>query len=341
MLRLNKYTSALTAGRVGRMNSGLRAKRIFVVSGVALMSCLPMRLICGQTAKAGSVQSVQHAIDLVGQGQCREAVPLLRRGLSQVREKELRYHGEMAAVRCEMALDEQQLAVDTLLQMQREWPGDPEVLYISTHTFSELGMRAAQELQAKAPSSYQERRLEAETLESQGKNADAAAVYQKILDENPKLPGIHYRLGQIDLAIAGDSGPTDAAKSEFEKELAVDPTNASAEFILGELARRGGDWEQAILHFSHAMKLDRGFAEAYLALGMSLEASGKYSEAQSPLESYTRMEPDDPAGHYQLALCYSHTGNKDGAARETALQGQAAARAKNVTDNSEGHAIHP
>jgi tetratricopeptide (TPR) repeat protein len=305
------------------------------------MSCVPGLLLRGQTARSESAEPVQHAIDLIAHGQCREAMPLLHKGLPQVTEKTLRYHGEMATVRCAMALDQQQLAVDTLLQMQREWPGDPEVLYISTHTFSELGIRAAQELQARAPASYQERRLEAETLESQGKNEDAAAIYHKILEDNPKLPGIHYRLGQIDLAIAGDSGPTDAAKGEFEKELTVDPTNASAEFILGELARRGGDWDQAILHFSHAMKLDRGFSEAYLAMGMSLEAAGKYSEAQSSLESYTKMEPNDPAGHYQLALCYSHIGNRDGAAREMALQGQAAARAKNVTDNAEGHAIHP
>jgi tetratricopeptide (TPR) repeat protein len=324
------------------MNSGLRAKGVFIVSGAVLLSCAVMQSACAQAAKTASAESVQHAIDLVAQGRCRDAVPLLRKGLPQIVEKALRYHAEMATVRCAMALDEQQTAVDTLLQMQREWPGDPEVLYISTHTFSELGMRAAQELQARAPTSYQERRLEAETLESQGKNEDAAAIYHKILDDNPRLPGIHYRLGQIDLAVAGDSGPTDAAKDEFEKELVIDPSNASAEFVLGELARRGGDWNQAILHFSHAIKLDRGFSEAYLALGMSLQASGKYTEAQSPLENYVKMEPDDPAGHYQLALSYSHTGNKEGAAQEMTLQAQAAARRKNVTDNSEGHAIiHP
>lgn len=325
--------------RVGDFVS--RVKGAFFFSCAAFLTCTATQPLCAQAARAGSAESVQHAIDLVAQGQCRDALPLLRRGLPQVSEKTVRYPGEMATVRCAMALDEQQLAVDTLLQMQREWPGDPEVLYIATHTFSELGMRAAQELQARAPTSYQERRLEAETLESQGKNEDAAAIYRKILEENPKLPGIHYRLGQIDLAVAGESGPTDEAKGEFEKELAVDPSNASAEFVLGELARRGGDWDQAILHFSHAIKLDRGFSEAYLALGMSLQASGKYAEAQPPLESYVKMEPDDPAGHYQLALSYSHTGNREGAAREMALQAQAAARAKRVTDNAEGHAIHP
>lgn len=243
-------------------------------------------------------------------------------------------------VRCAMALDQEQTAADTLFQLERESPGDPEVLYIATHLFSELGMRAAEELQSKAPTSYQERRLEAETLESQGKNQEAATVYRGILAENPKVPGVHYRLGQIDLALAGDAGPTDAAKHEFEEELEVDPSNASAEFVLGELARRTGNWNDAIPHFLRATKLDAGFSEAWLALGISLGAAGKYSDARAPLEAYVKMQPDDPAGHYQLALAYSHTGDAAGAQREMALQAQAAARAK-TTDNAQGHAVHP
>jgi tetratricopeptide (TPR) repeat protein len=289
----------------------------------------------GQPAGSG----VGRGIALVENGKCQEAIPVLKRGLPAAKGEE-KYHAQMALVRCAMALDQEQTAVDTLLTLKRENPNDPEVLYISTHYFSELGMRAARQLQTVAPDSYQEQRLEAETLESEGKNDEAAAVYNKILAANPKVTGIHYRLGQIALAKAGDSGPTDDAKVEFEKELQVDPTNAAAEFILGELARRAANWDEAIKHFSRATSLDAGFSEAYLALGMSLGASGKYADAVKPLTAYTKMEPGDPAGHYQLAQAYSHTGDKAGATRELELQRQAASRAK-ATDNAEGHAVHP
>lgn len=323
------------------MNRRPPVKGLFVVGCAALLCAVPSPLAVAQTAKPGPASFVQQGVALVESGHCREALPLLKRGLPQVVDKALRYRAEMATVRCAMALEQDQTAVDTLLQLERESPGDPEVLYIETHLFSELGMRAAQELQANAPSSYQERRLEAETLESQGKNEEAAAIYRQILQENRKLAGIHFRLGQIDLALAGDSGSTDDARGEFEKELAVDPSNASAEFVLGELARRAANWDEAVAHFSRATRLDAGFSEAYLALGMSLAASGKYAGARAPLENYVKMEPDDPAGHYQLALAYSHTGNQQGADREMALQAQAAARAKRATDNAEGHAVHP
>jgi predicted Zn-dependent protease len=294
-----------------------------------------------QAVKSTPSAAVQHAIDLVATGRCTEALPLLKRGIPQVPDKSLKYHGEMATVRCAMALDQEQTAVDTLLQLKRESPGDPEVLYIATHYFSELAMRAAQQLQAQAPSSYQQQKLEAEALESQGKYEDAAAIYSKILTDNPKTPSIHYRLGQIDLARAGPSGSTDDARQEFEKELEVDPSNASAEFVLGELARRAESWDEAAKHFSRAVLLDTGFSEAYLALGMSLTASGKFAEATAPLESYVKMQPGDPAGHYQLAITYSRVGNKEGAAHEMALQAQTAGRAKSATDTAEGHSVHP
>ncbi|MEO6815632.1 MAG: tetratricopeptide repeat protein, partial [Edaphobacter sp.] len=197
----------------------------------------------------------------------------------------------MAITRCAMGLQDDQTASDTLLLMKREVPADPEVLYISTHYFSEMGMRAAQQLTAKAPSSFQARKLQAESLESQGKNEEAAAIYNKILEDNPKTPGIHYRLGQILLTEAGNNGSTDKAKLEFQREIEVDPDNASSEFILGELARRAGQWDEAIPHFTHASQLDAGFAEAYLALGMSLNASGKFAAAVKPLEGYVKMQP--------------------------------------------------
>lgn len=284
--------------------------------------------------------SLQRGIHLVESGRCKEAMPLLRHSLPEVSDKTLRYDGGMATVRCAMALNDEQTAVDTLLMLERLVPNDPEVLYMGAHIFSELGGRFSDQLQTRDPNSVQARRVQAEALESQGKNADAAAIYRKILEEHPKTPGIHYRLGQIDLAMAGDTGPTDEARKEFEAETQIDPSNASAEFVLGELDRRAGNWEPAIRHFSRAAQLDEGFSEARLALGMTLAAAGKYAEAVPPLEAYVRMEPEDPAGHYQLAMAYAHTGNKEGAAREMALQAQAA-RAKGATDNAEGHAVNP
>jgi predicted Zn-dependent protease len=228
----------------------------------------------------------------------------------------------MATTRCAMSLGQAETAVTALFLLNREFPHDPEVLYITTRYYGELASRASQELAATAPSSYQALELEAEAMESQNRWDDAGAVYRKILAQNPNVPGIHFRLGRVLLSKSQSSANTEEAKTEFAEELKVDPSNAAAEFSLGEIARRAGQWSEAVPHFTNASKLDPGFAEAFLALGMSLNSAERYSEAVGSLERYVKMLPADPAGHYQLSIAYARTGRKEDAAREMAIQQQ-------------------
>ena len=322
-----------------------RASLTFVLAAhsLALTLVLATQPAIAQVVKpsvaGGPSSSIQQAVKLAANGRCKEALPSLKRALPGITGKDLKYHASMAIVRCAMALQEEQTVVDSLLMLKREFPGDPEVLYIATHYFSQLADHAALDLAAQAPSSFQARKLEAESLESRGKNDEAAEIYRQIVQENPKTPGIHYRIGQILLAQAGSGGSTDEAKKEFQKEIEIDPFNAASEFVLGELARREAKWEEAIQHFTRASTLDVGFAEAYLALGMSLNAEGKFSNAVKPLESYVRMQPGDPAGHYQLAIAYARIGNKEGSSRELLLQTKTASSAHTATDTTAGHAV--
>jgi len=268
--------------------------------------------------------SATQAIILAQKGRCREALPLLKKSTSQITDKQLRYQTVMMTARCAMSLDQTESAVRALLLLNREFPRDPDVLYTTTHFYSELASRASQELAATAPNSPQAQQLEAEAFESQGNWDKAAAQYKQILQQAPNTPGIHYRLGRIDLSKTPPE--TDNAKKEFERELKIDPGNASAEFMLGETSRQAGQWEDAIAHFSRASQLDESFVEAYLALGMSLNSAGKFSEAVTPLEKYVKSQPGDPAGHYQLATAYARIGRKPEAEHEMTLQREAAAK---------------
>lgn len=277
-----------------------------------------------QTSAANGSAAVQRALNLAEKGHCQEALPVLKRATPAVADKQLRYHAAMGEARCAMSIDDTATAVASLLLLQRDFPDDPEVLYVSTHYFSELANRTAQHLAQTAPQSAQLQELNAEALESQQKWDDAIAAYQQILKQYPKQPEIHYRIARILLDQSQASDAADKAKAELNEELAVNPGNAAAEFILGEIARRTADWNTAVQHFQRASELDAGFSEAYLARGMSLSGAGKFSEAIVPLERYVKMQPEDPAGHYQLAIAYSRTGNKQAAEREMALQKKAA-----------------
>lgn len=307
----------------------MRLYRAILIVGLALFEAVsvggqssskPAQTGGASAGASASASSVEASIDLAAKGQCEKALPILKRSVGRISDKDLKYRAAMATARCAMSLDQTETAVNALTAMQRDFPNDPQVLYIATHYFSELATRASQRLAAVAPSSYQAHELEAEADESQGKWDDAFAEYREILKQNPELPGIHYRMGRLRLSAPETTTSTDEAGREFEAELKIDPANASAEFFLGEIARRTGRWDESTPHFSRAAKIDPGFSEAFLALGMSLNSSQKFAEAVAPLEKYVKMEPADPAGHYQLSLSYSQTGRKDEAAREMAMQ---------------------
>ncbi|HEV7220407.1 MAG TPA: tetratricopeptide repeat protein [Terriglobales bacterium] len=287
-----------------------------------------------KVVEPGAASSAQQGISLAEKGDCSEALPVLKRVTAHIAETQLKYHAAMALARCAMSLDQTEVAVNAVLLLNREFPRDPEVLYVTTHYYSELASRASQQLVATSPSSCQVRELDAEALESQGKWDEATAEYRKIVEQNPNLPQIHYRLGRILLAKPGTPTTAEDAAKEFQEELKIDPDNASAEFMLGELARQAGNWDVAIQHFSRATKLDIGFSEAYLALGMSLSSAGNFAGAITPLEKYVNMEASDAAGHYQLAIAYSRTGDKQKAQREMALQAEAERRNPQATPDS-------
>ena len=267
--------------------------------------------------------SAQRGTKLAQSGHCAEALPLLKKSAPHVLNKTLKLNAGLATVRCAMMLDLRQAALDALRWLNSDFPNDPDVLYVSTHVYSDLSMRAGQDLARTAPKSYQAHELNAESLEMQGQWDQAAKEYELVLQQNPNLPGIHLRLGRL-LLSKPNPGPDMAAqaKKEFQAELKIDPNNAGAEYVLGELAREDQEWDAAVQHFGRAAELDAGFGDAFLGLGQSLISARKFSEAISPLETAVKLEAQNPAAHYMLATAYSRAGRKQEAEREFAMHRQ-------------------
>jgi len=301
------------------------SKRLTVVALGTLLPVVGIAQVRSKPSANSGASSGERGITLASQGKCREALPLLKKSSAQMAAKNLKYEIQMSMARCLIGLEQTDSAVRALLELNRSFPKDPEVLYLTTHYYSELALKASHELAASAPSSPQAQQLEAEAFESQGEWEKAITQYRKILEENPQRHGMHYRMGR--LLLTKTPADAESARKELEEELKVDPNSAASEFLLGEISRQAGQWDVAISYFGKAAKLDEGFVEAYLALGMSMNAAGRFSDAVVPLESYVKMQPDDPAGHYQLATAYARTGRKQDAQREMALQQETAAKA--------------
>jgi len=223
-------------------------------------------------------------------------------------------------IRCSLAIDDRPAALDFIRLLSRDFGGDPDVMFVTVHAYSDLSARTALDLARLAPQSMAAHKLNAEALEEQGKWEPAELEYEEILKKHPDARGIHFLLGRL-LLSRPDGGP-DAparAKQEFLKELEIDPGNADAEYILGVLAQRAQNFDEAITRFSQAAKLDQNFAEAYLGWGVALLGDKKYEEAIAPLKRAERLTPRNPDIHNALATALVRTGHKAEAEKEFAI----------------------
>src|ERR1700730_10781007 len=238
------------------------------------------------TPGAGSGLSLDKALTLAEQGHCLESISALQRAMTGQVPAETRKRAGIVGLRCSLALDDRDSTVDFIRLLNKQFGRDPDVLFILVHAYSDLSTRTAQDLGRTAPQSLAAHKLNAEALEMQGRWEPAQLEYEGILEKEPNTPGIHFLLGRL-LLSKPDAGPEAAerAKQEFLKEVEIDPKNAGAQYILGELARRDEKCEEAIPRFSQAAKLHSNFGEAYLGWGACLVALKRYEEAIQPLEA--------------------------------------------------------
>jgi tetratricopeptide (TPR) repeat protein len=237
----------------------------------------------GKAPVVGVAPSAERAVSLAQSGHCKEALPLLKQAKLHLPDKDLKRNVGLAGVRCAMLANQPDAATEFLRFLNREFPRDPEVLYLSVHTYSDLSSRAAAELATTAPDSAQGHELHAESLETQGKWDEAAQQYRLVLQQNPRLPGIHFRLGRL---LLSKSNPSPAEADEARKEM------------------------------QQEIEIDAGFGDAFVGLGASLVSARRFTDAVPPLETAVSLEPRNPNAHYQLAVAYSRSGRKQDADRE-------------------------
>jgi len=293
---------------------------VVVLLAGCLTSVPPILAQQAKAAAAGSGLSPEKALSLAEQGRCAESIPGLKRAMTSQVPAATRKQAGVVGVRCSLAIDDRESTADFIRLLNKQFAKDPDVLFVIVHAYSDLSTRTAQDLGRTAPQSLAAHKLNAEALEMQGKWEPAQLEYEEMIRREPTARGIHFLLGR--LLLSRPDAPQDAterAKQEFLKELQIDPGNAGAEYILGELARREEKWDEAISRFSKATKLNPNFAEAYLGWGASLVSIKRYEEAIPPLHAAERLMPGNPEVHHTLATALQRSGHKEEAEKEFAI----------------------
>lgn len=268
----------------------------------------------------GTSLSPDKAIELGETGRCQEALPALKRAMAGEVPAETRKKAGVLGLRCAVTTQNADAALDFIRLLSKQFPKDPDVLFVLIHAYSDLSTEAAQELGRTAPQSIAARKLNAEAMEMQGKWDEAMHEYEQMIAKEPNTPGLHFLLGRSLLSRPDpDAKMMERAKQEFQKELELDPTNAAAHYVLGELASKDENWDEAIAQFSAAAKLNPNFAEAYLGWGFALLTVKRYKEAIEPLRIAERLTPGNPSIHYSLGTALIRAGQKEEAEKEFAI----------------------
>jgi tetratricopeptide (TPR) repeat protein len=231
----------------------------------------------------------------------------LEASFAAVDEPKLKVQIGMELVELYTASQDLAKASSVVNAMRQADPVNPAVLYAAYRVYSDLSGEAMLSLALVAPDSAQMHQVMAHEEAKQGNNAGARAQFQKALASDPKLPGIHFEMGEL-LGLSEDAKTKAEAESEYKAAIVENPLDEKAETRLGDLASRKGDAAQALQYYNTAIRLQPEDAEANFGLAKTLIAMNEQAKALPILERAVQLEPTNAAAHFRLSTIYREMG---------------------------------
>jgi tetratricopeptide (TPR) repeat protein len=209
-------------------------------------------------------------------------------------------------------LDKAAAIISNMLKLD---PTDVDLLRTSYRLHSDLAGQAMLTLAMVAPNSAQMHLVMAHELARQGEEVAAIANLRQALQQDPRLPGLHFELGEL-LYNSSDKSLQAQSEDEFKAALTVNPSDEKAELGLGDIAAKRGDLQEAAAHDRRALQLRPDDSEADKELAKVLISLNQPQEAQKLLEKAIQIDPTDATAHFRLSTLYRQQGQIEDAKRE-------------------------
>jgi predicted Zn-dependent protease len=248
---------------------------------------------------------------------CSAAMPILSKYFESEPVGNLQRLTGLALLGCAEGAADTFAALKTATRLKQLYPGDADVLYDSAELYTRLWTESAQELMAKHPDSYRVHELAGEVFEAQKNYDQAIREFSLALDKNPKLPQLHFRIGQLYLQ-QGSADADDKAMEQFRLEKAVDPASAVSDLAMAEIARHQHKLDDAKPLYEEASRLDPQLVEARVGLAQTLLAQHQTDAAARELDAVIAEHPENASAHYARMLAYREQGKMTEAAAEMA-----------------------
>jgi predicted O-linked N-acetylglucosamine transferase (SPINDLY family) len=137
-----------------------------------------------------------------------------------------------------------------------------------------------------------------------GRFPNAKALYQQVLQREPRHPEALRRLG----VLARSAHRFDLALDLLTRAIEAGAPEASCRFELGLAHAVQGRWDEASMALERVLTLDPVHGEALLQLGNVRLAQGRLAEAEACYQKLVELDPGSVEGHHNLGLARRRQG---------------------------------
>ncbi len=159
---------------------------------------------------------------------------------------------------------------------------------------------------------------------------EAKPEYERVLDLDPANDAARLSLAKV-LVELGDGR---SASHQVQQYILRAPKDYDGQFVLGQIYKMQGDYEDAAVAFRHAADLNAGIYEVHYDLGVVLAHLGRLDEAIQELDRAKKLNPLAAEPPYQLSLIYRKTHDTLREHEEAAAFQEAKSRAQKSVDAS-------
>jgi tetratricopeptide (TPR) repeat protein len=145
--------------------------------------------------------------------------------------------------------------------------------------------------------------------------ADSLHAFEQVVKLRPD-----YADGQINMGLLYiEWEKYSEARPSLEKALELSPNNARALYYLALVERREGHFDEELADLQRVVIQFPQARDPRRELGIAYYQRHSYQEAVEQFEALQKIDPDDLAAHYNLAVLYRRLGMKDKAAAQAAM----------------------
>jgi tetratricopeptide (TPR) repeat protein len=193
-------------------------------------------------------------------------------------------------------------ASSTLGELIKLNPDDVDVLYMAQRVYQEMADDSLNKMAILAPHSARMQQVIGERLINSGNAAGAIEHFQQALKIDPRLPRVHYEIGESLMQMSIVESALANAETEFSEALQTDGDNAGIEDQLGLIASLLSQFDKAWDHYKRAVTLDPHDMDAQVGIAKALMELQRPSEAIPYLRSAIEVDPMNTEARYHLAL---------------------------------------